>query len=211
MIVKQSRAFPRAELETLLDKVPFYREVRARDGWQFELLLDLTQCVELQPGEPVVRRGEQGHTLYFLVKGELGVYLHEQDAVAVSQITPGESFGDLALLTRSERQATVRACSARGALLVGLDFRPFADFRDFSTLDLATKLCFYRLLVHSIRWRLERARMQRPEHPVFIALRQVKSFAGARDSAEELVSLAEQAAALAGILVKWNACADPVG
>ncbi len=203
MRIKESRTFARQELDTLLARLPFYRDVHAQDAWQFELLLQLTRCIELDPHEIIMRKGEQGYALFFLLKGQLGVYL--DDALQpVTVITPGESFGDLALVTNSERRATVRALGDKGALLVSMDFRPFMNLQEFTTLNLRTKLTFYRQLVHSIRWRLESARMKQPQHDVFSALRQVKPYGGARDTIDELIALGGQARALGEILLKWN-------
>lgn len=204
MRIKESRSFPRQELDTLLARVPFYREIQAQDAWQFELLLQLTQCIELDPHELIMSKGERGDALYFLIRGQLGVFIDDQQTQPVWLITPGESFGDLALVTQSARRATVRAVGERGAQLVAMDFRPLMDLKDFTSLNLRSKLTFYRQLVHSIRWRLEAVRIKQPDHPAFADLRKVKPFAGQRDSAEELRSLGEQAKLLAEILLHWN-------
>lgn len=207
MQIKDAKILPRAELEMLLDRVPFYRQVHQQEAWQFEQLLSATRLVELAPGEVIMRAGEKGHWLYFLVRGQLDVYAQAADdgQRLLNRITPGELFGDLALLTNSERRATVQAePGGRSVQLVALDVTGFADdtARQFNT---QTRILFYRQLVHSVRWRLESARMSHSGHPLFAELRKVPVYNGPRNGQDELQSLRTQARLLAELLVRWNA------
>lgn len=205
MNVKEIRQIPSAELAALLARIPFFKELRQRDPDQLQLLLGYACLVELAGGEVIMRRGQKGAWLYFLVKGELRVYRDRPEpADALSAITPGELFGDLALLFDSERKATVAAAPDRSALLFAFDFRAFGALDNFSQVQLSTKLLFYRALVHSIRWRLEVNRMQQPGHALVAEMLKAPVFRGAKDSVEELHSLHEQACHLARILERWN-------
>jgi len=205
MNIKEIRQVPRGELTTLLARIPFFKELRLRDEVQLELLLTYSCLVELDPGETIMRRGQQGTWLYFLVKGKLIVYRDEPvPADELNVITPGELFGDLAQLSDSERKATVAASPDRGALLFACDFRAFGTLDNFSQVHLATKLLFYRTVVHSIRWRLEVLRMENPKHPLVSDLLKMPVYTGARDSLDELHALHQQARSLAGILERWN-------
>jgi CRP-like cAMP-binding protein len=152
-----------------------------------------------------MRRGQQGSWLYFLIKGKLVVYRDEPDpAEALNAITPGELFGDLALLSDRERKATVAAPADRGALLFACDFQVFGELDDFSRVTLPTKLLFYRTVVHSIRWRLEVGRMEQPQHPLVSELLRIPVYARSRDTLEELQALDYQAQRLALLLERWN-------
>lgn len=205
MNIKEIRQVPAAELTALLARIPFFKELRLRDEQQLQLLLTYSCLVELAPGETIMRRGQKGSWLYFLVKGELQVYRDQPDpTAALNTITPGELFGDLALLFDSERKATVAASPARPALLFACDFRAFGELDHFNQVTLSTKLLFYRTLVHSIRWRLEVGRMEQPQHPLVVELLKAPVARGARDSLEELRSLHEQARYLAQLLERWN-------
>jgi hypothetical protein len=205
MNIKEIRQVPGVELTALLARIPFFKELRQRDEPQLQLLLGHCCLVELAPAETIMRRGEQGSWLYFLVKGELRVYRDQPDAAAaLSSITPGELFGDLALLCDRERKATVAAAPQRGALLFACDFNAFGALDDCSRIKLATKLLFYRTVVHSSRWRLEVNRMEQPHHPLVAELLKAPMLAGPRDSMEELRSLHRQAQTLALILERWN-------
>src|ERR1700746_3543 len=124
MNIKEIRQIPRSELATLLARIPFFKELRLRDEDQLALLLTYSCLVELAPGETIMRRGQKGTWLYFLVKGKLIVYRDEPSpADQINVITPGELFGDLAQLGDHERKATVAASQERGALLFACDFR----------------------------------------------------------------------------------------
>jgi hypothetical protein len=194
------------EIQALLRRVPFFKELQEKDPQQTQVLLHYSCMVELEPGETIMRRGDRGSWMYFLVKGQLAVYLDEPESgKALNQITPGELFGDLALLCDHERKATVAAeFGNKKALLFATDFKPFGDLKEFATIKLSTKLTFYRTMVHSIRWRLEVKRMAAPSHPLAKELLKHPTFAGPKDSVEELESLYELAEYLADILDRWN-------
>ena len=57
-------------------------------------------------GAPVVTEGEPGDLFYVLLDGEVVVTRHGEE---VRRLGPGSSFGEIALLHRSPRTATVRA------------------------------------------------------------------------------------------------------
>ena len=194
------------EIGALMRRVPFYNDLLNDDPDQLKLLMQHSCLVELEPGETIMRRGDRGSWLYFLVKGRLAVYVTDTTSGApLNYITPGELFGDLALLCEHERKATVLADpEGKPALVFATDFKPFGDLLDFATISLAAKLLFYRTMVHSIRWRIEVSRMNQPGSPLEAALRQVPVFKGARGSVEELQALHGQAQFLADLLNRWN-------
>lgn len=205
MNIKEIRQVPNSELTLLLTRIPFFKELRLRDEGQLQLLLTYSCLVELAPGETIMRRGQKGTWLYFLIKGKLIVYRDQVDpAQAINAITPGELFGDLAQLCDHQRKATVAASDDRSALLFACDFKAFGEIDNFAQIKLSTKLLFYRTVVHSIRWRLEVLRMDQPEHVLVAELRKLPVFSGLRDSLEELHALHAQAQYLASILERWN-------
>lgn len=205
MKIIEIRQVPAAELTTLLGRIPFFKELKQRDERQLQLLLTYSCLVELTAGETIMRRGQKGTWLYFLIKGELEVFRDEPlPGAALNTITPGELFGDLALLFDRERKATVAAKGERGALLFAFDFKAFGDLANFSQVTLSTKLLFYRTLLHSVRWRLEVNRIEQPRHPLVQELLKVPVYLGPKDGAEELQALHAQAYTLAGLLERWN-------
>ncbi len=210
MEIKDLSDFKSEEIDKLMDKIPFFKELKVQTGGHLGLLLDTSCIVELQPGEVIMQRGDRGSWLYFLIKGSLAVYLDDPgSSKPLNRITPGELFGDLALLCDHERKATVAAeAGKKNALLFAIDFKPFGDLLNFDKVDLITKLAFYRTMVHSIRWRLEVNRMANPSHPLALELRRVPTFKGEKNSESELKSIHEQAQFLASMLDRWNSSSE---
>lgn len=213
MKIKDLATFDKEEVATLLTHIPFYRELQQSDAAQLDKILRFSCIVELEPGEVIMRRGDKGSWLYFLIKGRLGVYLDEANPLEpLNHITPGELFGDLALLCNHERKATVAADrDSKKVLLFATDFKPFGDLENFAVIDLATKLIFYRTMVHSIRWRLEVNRMAQPAHPLTEELRHVPMIHAEKGSREELQELYRQAQFLADVLDRWNSGGSGTG
>jgi glutaminase len=62
-------------------------------------------------GEIIIRRGEPADKLYLLVAGEVSVVImrHDERPVRLSTLSPGMSFGELAVVDRTFRSADVRA------------------------------------------------------------------------------------------------------
>jgi cAMP-dependent protein kinase regulator len=65
---------------------------------------------ELEPGEAVLREGEEGHHFYVVLTGMLAV--HRQDVGQRRVLMPGEYFGEVALVEGIPRTATVSAVAA---------------------------------------------------------------------------------------------------
>ncbi len=206
METKRVNELQRTSLERLLAGVPFYNTVKLQDRWQFETLLQHSLVVQVSGGERVLQRGTQDHWLYFLLKGQLVVQVEANNQTKiVNYITPGEVFGDLALLIEQNRTADVVADeNCREVWVFGTDFRVFGDLTDFSQISLQTKLAYYRNTVHNLRWKLEVYRMKHPDHLLAGRHRQIKLYNGPKDNVEELAHLNEQAKALANMLVAWN-------
>lgn len=207
MQVSEISELEATEVESFLSRIPLYREIRSRDPEQFERLMRFSRRVEMEPGELIMRRGDKGSWLYFLLVGQLAVYAGngEPEEDPLNFISPGEMFGDLALLGAFERRVTVRTDrQVRRAVLLATDFGCFGRLADFALISLETKLAFYRLIAKGIRWRLELKKMEQPNHPLALEMRAVSLFNGDLDSEAELQFLHRQACELAGILTGWH-------
>ena len=77
-----------------------------------------------EPGERVFEEGDAGDSLFMILGGEVEVLKRfEGGPVVVGTLGPGEYFGEMALLGRHPRSATVRARTALDVLvLAGADF-----------------------------------------------------------------------------------------
>jgi hypothetical protein len=206
MDIKQVSQFPRQTVDKLLAAIPFYKTVKQQDLWQFDMLLQHSRIVSFEPGELVLKCGEKDSWLYFLLKGQLAVYVgNDLNSAAINYITPGEVFGDLAMLVDDQRTATLVAdCNSKRVMAFGTDFTVFGELDDFRVISLQTKLAYYRNTVHSLRWKLEMYRVKYPDSELSTNHRKVKLFAGRAGSYDELLSLYQQAKDLAHLLVNWN-------
>ncbi len=193
-------------IDGLLRGIPFYKEIRQQDSAQFEKILRYSKLVELQPGDVIMRSGDRGSWLYFLLKGRLVVHPEQAEENApLNHIMPGELFGDLAMLSNCERRATVSAdASCKKSVLFATNFASFGDPLDFSVINLQTKLVLYRMMVHSIRWKLEVNKMDNPKHVLIDEMRSVGIYIGKKGGEQELEALYNQACQLADLLIRWN-------
>ena len=206
MEIKPLNKFPRDTVERWLLTIPFYKTVKQQDNWQFEILLDRAHIAYYEPGEQVLQRGERDQWLYFLLRGQLDVYPNEQvEGPSINQVTPGEVFGDLAMLIGHERTATLIASpGCRQVVVLASDFSEFANLESKRPITQATKLAYYRNTVHSLRWKLEVYRAQNPQHSFANRHRQIRLYTGPKDTREELSALHAQAQSLARLLLEWN-------
>ncbi|MCW8126433.1 Crp/Fnr family transcriptional regulator [Microbulbifer halophilus] len=211
MDTKPLSDYPRDAVDRLLNVIHLFRDIRATSEWQYDVLLKRSRLVSLEQGEQLLSAGDVDQWLYFLLRGELYVQMEaESPAPAADRplavIRPGELFGDLSMLLAEPRSATVVASPAsRDTQVLGVDCTLFSDLDDFSLLHLPTKLVFYRNMVHSLRWKLEVYRSKYPEHQLADSHRKLKLYTGPKNCREELVAQADQARALARILLSWNA------
>lgn len=113
----------------LVAKVPFFSGLQASQIAQLAALLKLVRVIK---GEHVVRAGDEGDCMYFIVSGQVEV----SGPAGTFILKGGDFFGEIALLERRPRTATVRALS-RCQLLV-LDARDFQQFTASSPEILET-------------------------------------------------------------------------
>lgn len=206
MKIKDLASHNKNEIELLLSRIPFFKELKSQENSQLHPLLKQACIVDLEPGETIMKRGEYGTWIYFLIKGQLSVFQSaDTDTQPINSITPGELFGDLAILCNHQRKATVAAdVDGRVCQLFAIDFKPFGDLENFTIIDLPTKLTFYRTIVHSIRWRLEVKRMEQSSAVYASELRKVPTYAGEKGGVSELNALFKQSQFLADVLDRWN-------
>ena len=76
-------------------------------------------------GETIAEEGKAGRTLIVIESGEVTVSVHGRD---VGRLGPGDAFGEMALIDRSARSATVKAdTEVRGYQLPVWSFRPLIE------------------------------------------------------------------------------------
>jgi CRP-like cAMP-binding protein len=108
----------------LLRNVRLFSDLDERD---LESLADEFNERSFSAGQKVALEGEGGLMFFVVESGELSVEVHGE---SVSTMGPGSSFGEIALIDRRPRTATVTA--ATDVTAYGLPvfvFRPFVEAR----------------------------------------------------------------------------------
>jgi predicted acylesterase/phospholipase RssA len=131
------------------------------EGLDSEVLEELVPNVEwisLPSGETLFRQGDAADATYFVISGRLRVVAEKPEGPRVlNEVGPGESVGEMALLTDDERSATVYA--VRDAQLARLDeatFRRFVE-RHPRAMKRITEFVVRRLRFQSGRGAPDRA------------------------------------------------------
>lgn len=94
----------------MVARVPLFAELNAVEVAE---VMRLLRAQRVEPGEIIVRRGEPGHSMYFIAAGEVEIDLPHQRA----HLGVGHFFGEVAALRKAQRSATVTALT-RTSLLV---------------------------------------------------------------------------------------------
>jgi voltage-gated potassium channel len=77
-------------------------------------IMRLLKAQTFNTGDVIIRKGEEGHSMYFIAAGEVEIEL-PNDRVRLSA---GEFFGEIAALKRSKRSATAAAISRTNLLIL---------------------------------------------------------------------------------------------
>lgn len=104
----------------LVSKVPYFQDA---DAASIADVARLLQPREIAAGTIVMRRGEPGDSMYFIVEGEIEIRLKPHPV----RLGPGSFFGEIALITGGPRTAT--AVATRKCTLLALDI---VDFREIA-------------------------------------------------------------------------------
>ena len=89
-----------------LRQVPLLADLSEED---LERLYEMAETVSVPAGQLVLREGDTGDSLYIVLEGELEVIKRRGgQEVVLSSYEPGQFFGEMALLERAPRSASVR-------------------------------------------------------------------------------------------------------
>ena len=130
----------RDEKLDLLHGIPLFSRL---DRHHLERLGMLTEEVDVPAGKVLIRQGDSGDDLMVIASGQVGV---ERDGARINQLGPGDFFGEIALIERGPRTATVTAEAPTTVLVV--------NHRDFHALmeefpDVASQVLL--TLAHRVR------------------------------------------------------------
>ena len=93
-----------------------------------EELLDDFEVVEVAGGDWLFRLGDDGLALYLVVRGRLQVLSDNSASQLLGEVVPGESVGEVGLLTGEKRSAGIRAI--RDSLLIRINRQSFDEMSD---------------------------------------------------------------------------------
>ncbi len=201
------KTYGQNDLEKLVKKIPFFREISASNQDQFNLLLDVSKIAQAETNEALIKQGSRDDYLYFLLKGLLDVKAGNTagDDTVINSIHAGEVFGALAMLMNSERTATIVASpGSKEVIVLALPYSLFQGTDEFKQFTLPTKLSFYRMLTNNIRWTIEMKKSVSPNSALVNDVRKLPLYLGEKGGIDELKALKEQATASAELLFKWN-------
>jgi voltage-gated potassium channel len=104
----------------MVAKVPF---LNGLDAAQIASITALLRYSAAAPGDVLIRAGDMGDRMYFIISGQVAVDFGGSKPAALAD---GDFFGEIALLHRSPRTATVTARSRCQLLILDVkDFRRF--------------------------------------------------------------------------------------
>jgi CRP-like cAMP-binding protein len=96
----------------LIRKAPLFARCSKRE---LKLVASLADEIDVPEGKELTRQGEPGREFFVILQGNADV---RKNGRKINSLGPGDFFGEIALLHRSPRTATVTATSPLRALVV---------------------------------------------------------------------------------------------
>lgn len=132
-----------------------------------EMVAGCVKPRELKAGEVLFELGDDGEIVYVVQSGQIAIYIpaasQPQAGPALRFFTPGEMFGEMALLENQPRSTSARAEMA--SVVLGLDkacfehlMNDFSDFSEGMSSTLSSRLRYTTQLIRELRKALEEIR-----------------------------------------------------
>jgi len=99
---------------SMVARVPLFSHLTAGD---IAHIMQLLQARQIDRGDVIFRRGDPATAMYFIAEGDVEIELGPEEKGRRIRLGTGHFFGEIAVLKRAERSATVKAVS-RVRLLV---------------------------------------------------------------------------------------------
>jgi CRP-like cAMP-binding protein len=96
----------------LLKRVPLFAGCSKQE---LEALAKIADEIDLREGSTLTREGQPGREFFVLIEGDVEV---TRDGDEIARLSAGDWFGEIALLTKASRTATVTAASPVRVLVV---------------------------------------------------------------------------------------------
>src|SRR5256714_12284529 len=91
-----------------LARVPLFKRLEPQE---LEHLAEEVATVNFKAGEPIFNEHDRGDALYILEEGSVRIWIYDEDVkdVTLTELKPGDFFGELAVLDRGERSSSATA------------------------------------------------------------------------------------------------------
>ncbi|MDB4965186.1 MAG: putative transcriptional regulator, Crp/Fnr family [Myxococcales bacterium] len=122
-----------------LPKIPLLSSLNADD---LRYVIEHVAMRECEPGDVIVRQGEEGGSLFVIVSGRVQVVAEGPPRRELASLSDGAFFGELALLTNFPRSATIIAAEPTQLLEISRELT--AEIMQRSPDVLKTLLRFFR-------------------------------------------------------------------
>lgn len=119
---------------------------------QIKAILDMSVEINLQPGEYLIKEGEQTNDFYLVTKGTLAVEKFDPKYMKnhqITELTIGEIIGEIGALTQEKRTASVVA--TKPSTLLKISFKNLIDFANKENHFYRIFLNMAKLLAHRTR------------------------------------------------------------
>ncbi len=123
------------ELSSRLNQVKHCIAFRRLPMEQLEEAVRRMQPKQVKSGETVVKSGEKGDAFYLISSGQAEVWrgtIYDETEQVVATLGPGDTFGDEAMVTGGNRNATVKMITDGAMLVLGEE-----DFRELMSHQFA--------------------------------------------------------------------------
>jgi CRP/FNR family transcriptional regulator, cyclic AMP receptor protein len=115
------------EKSDVLSRSPLFDLLSAAE---VQVLADLSKPRRFSAGERIFAEGDVGDSLFVLGSGQVEVSRHETPGAPLALLGPPSAFGEMALVDREHRSATVTART--DVLALQLTAENFTTFRKYS-------------------------------------------------------------------------------
>ena len=93
------------QVHTMLNAVPFLKSLGQKEIEEMAYALNMRHFMK---DETIIRQGEPGKLFHLIFKGQVGVYRSKLfGKTLLAKLSPGEFFGEIALIENVPRTATV--------------------------------------------------------------------------------------------------------
>ncbi len=159
----------------LVSPLPLFSALE-KDG--LRALIGCFEMITVPAGKAVIAEGEEGAEAYIVARGELEVRrtTEEKETVTLARLTNGALFGEMALLSRAPRAASVVACRPSILLVARRDaLEAVAEKRPDIGIELAAH-CRRRMVVNLVRTSKALLAVAPEERPALVERFETKVF-----------------------------------